>query len=94
MPDASNGGLELLALLLMDLRSTVESKRRSVTNAQSSVEQFRHVRMRTHLEDIGDCLQQLRKESATIVDVATQADEQIGALHLQIRGDSDTPDAS
>ena len=72
--------LEILAATLMDIRATVESMRRSVTNAQSSVEQFRHTTDVSRLDDIADCLEQLRKESAIVTHAATLGDDSILAL--------------
>jgi hypothetical protein len=50
----------------MDIRVTVESMRRSVTGAQSSIEQYRHTQGADRLLDIGDCLAQLTQECVVL----------------------------
>jgi hypothetical protein len=75
-PDA----LELLAVSLMDLRATTESMRRSVTNAQSSIEQYRHTRAADRLADIADCLQQLRREATNVSTVTEHAERALQQL--------------
>ena len=72
--------LEILAVTLMDIRSTIESMRRSVTNAQSSIEQCRHKPTEKILNDIGDCLVQLKKESATVTESANAGADTLQAL--------------
>lgn len=72
--------LEILAVILVDIRATVDSMKRSVTSAQASVEQFRHTQARASLDDIADCLSELRTESATIIDSVAEAEAPLRAL--------------
>ena len=72
--------LELLSLILMDMRSTVESMRRSVTNAQSSIEQCRHKPTEKTLKDIADCLRQLGNEASIVTQSSNTAAEPLPAL--------------
>ena len=64
----------------MDLRATTEAMRRTITNAQSSIEQFRHTHAADRLDDINDCLTQLRAEVTTLSGVMPQADEALQNL--------------
>jgi hypothetical protein len=64
----------------MDLRATTESMRRSVDHAQSSIEQYRHVRADERLHNIADCLSQLTKEAAIVTQSAADANTHIVAL--------------
>ena len=62
----ADDALEVLAVTIMDIRSTVESMRRSVTGAQSSIEQYRHTQSKDRLVDIADCLAQLTQEAVVL----------------------------
>ena len=75
-----NDNLELLAVNLMDIRSLTESLRRSITNAQSSVEQFRHRPDAKQLMDIADCLRAIRKEVGFVLESADGAQKPLDAL--------------
>jgi hypothetical protein len=79
MADPPND-LEVLAVLMMDVRATVESMRRSITNTQSSIEQFRHTHGRAQLDDIKECLEQLVEECAVVTEAATEAGKPIAKL--------------
>ena len=81
MPDSPDD-LEILAVLMMDVRATVDSMRRSITNAQSSIEQFRHTRNKTQLDDINDCLEQLVQECHAVADAAAEAQKPIAKLEV------------
>jgi len=72
--------LEMLALTLMDLRATTESMRRSVTNAQASVEQYRHIQSSDRLADIADCLSHLRREAGVAIESTGHAERSVGTL--------------
>jgi hypothetical protein len=78
--DTAKHDLELLAANLMDIRSMSESLRRSITNAQSSVEQLRHVRAEKPLLDIADCLRAIRKEAGYVLESADAAQKPLDAL--------------
>jgi hypothetical protein len=75
-----NQDFELLAANLMDIRSMTESLRRSITNAQSSVEQFRHRPDKKQLVDIADCLRAIRREGGYAIESADEAQKQLEAL--------------
>jgi hypothetical protein len=81
---ADRDQLEFLSVILMDVRSTIESMRRSITNAQSSVEQCRHSTAASTLRDIASCLSQLRQEARTVTESADAADEPLQALRLSV----------
>jgi hypothetical protein len=58
---------------MMDVRATVESMRRSITNTQSSIEQFRHTRGKEQIEDVQNCLTQLTHECRIITEAIAEA---------------------
>jgi hypothetical protein len=72
--------LELLAVTLVDIRASIDAMKRSVTNAQSSVEQFRHTQNQEQIEDIADCFVNLTREAAEVTEAITSAGPQIDAL--------------
>lgn len=76
--------LELLAVNLMDIRSMTESLRRSITNAQSSVEQLRHGMNQKPLLDIADCLRAIRQECAYVLESADEAQKPLDAMLLKL----------
>ena len=76
--------LEHLSVILMDIRGTVESMRRSITNAQSSIEQCRHKPTESTIKDIANCLSQLRQEASTVTESADSADDPMHALLLTL----------
>jgi hypothetical protein len=77
---ADSNDLELLSVLMMDIRAAWESMRRSVTNAQSSIEQFRHTRDKAQLDDISNCLQQITAGCAAITESFTETKKPIAGL--------------
>ena len=81
----TNHDLELLAVNLMDIRSMTESLRRSITNAQSSVEQCRHRPDEKQLIDIADCLRAIRKEAGFVLESADEAQKPLDALLSSLR---------
>ena len=76
----ADDSLELLALNFMDIRTTVESMRRSVTGAQSSIEQYRHTQGKERLLDIEDCLTQLTREVFVVEESLQHANRYLRAL--------------
>jgi hypothetical protein len=80
--------LEILAVILVDLRATIDSMKRSVTNAQSSVEQFRHTQNEAQLTDIASCLDSLKQEVVTITETVSSAEPQLAALRANADGSS------
>lgn len=91
MADVANPDLELVAVMLVDMRATVDSMKRTITHAQSSVEQFRHVPEKAYLLDIADCLNQLLRESRTVADTTAQASEPLGNLLNRPSDESASP---
>ena len=89
--DAPDAHLELLAVLMMDVRATVESMRRSVTNAQSSIEQFRHTRDKAQLDDITDCLKQIVEESTDVTEAVAEAKKPLAELETAVTRKRTTP---
>ena len=74
--------LEILAVSLVDLRATLDSMRRAVTNAQASVEQFRHTRNQDQIDDIASCFVKLTNEACTVTESVAQAEPQLAALRV------------
>ena len=83
--------LELLAVLMMDVRATVESMRRSVTNAQSSIEQLRHTHNKAQLDDISDCLKQITNECAVVTESVSEAKKHVAELETTVKRKGATP---
>lgn len=79
MPVA-DADLELLATTLMDIRATVDSMRRSLTNAQSSIEQYRHTRSKDVLSDVSNCLEYLTDEGSGVSEAIAEATRAIQVL--------------
>jgi hypothetical protein len=65
--------LQLLAVLMMDVRATVDSMRRSITNTQSSIEQFRHTHSKEQIDDVQKCLEQLTDDCRVITEAVAEA---------------------
>ena len=70
----------MLAVSLVDLRATIDSMKRSVTNAQSSVEQFRHTQSQDQIDDIANCFVSLTREAGTVNEAVAVATPQLEAL--------------
>ena len=75
--------IELLSVTFMDIRATVESMRRSVTGAQSSIEQYRHTQGKDRLVDIADCLAQLALEAVALEESMKNANKDLEGLLSQ-----------
>ena len=76
----ADDALELLSLNVMDIRSTVEAMRRSVTGAQSSIEQYRHTKGMDRLLDIQDCLAELVQEGVALEESVAHAKKYLQEL--------------
>ena len=76
----TDDALELLSVTFMDIRATVDSMRRSVTSAQSSIEQYRHTKAKDRLEDIADCLAQLTQEVVVLEESIKHAKKDVEGL--------------
>jgi hypothetical protein len=70
----------MLAVSLVDLRATIDSMKRSVTNAQSSVEQFRHTGSQDQIDDIAKCFASLTREAGTVTEAVAVAEPQLEVL--------------
>jgi hypothetical protein len=80
MEASSDPHLQLLSVTVMDIRATIESMLRSVTNAQSSIEVFRHTRRKQSLDDIGDCLTRLARDASAVIESTDHAREPLPML--------------
>jgi hypothetical protein len=78
--DSRSSDLELLAVTLVDMRATVDSMKRAITHAQSSVEQFRHTKGKDSLADIADCLVELRNEEAAVAEAIAEVEKPLHPL--------------
>jgi hypothetical protein len=72
--------LQMLSVTVMDIRATIESMLRSVTNAQSSIEVCRHTRRKQSLDDIGDCLTRLARDANAVSESTAHAKELLTLL--------------
>ena len=70
----------MLSVTVMDIRATIESMLRSVTNAQSSIELFRHTRRKEALDDIGDCLTRIARDADAVSESTAHAKEPLTLL--------------
>ncbi|HEY5618735.1 MAG TPA: hypothetical protein VIK60_12385 [Vicinamibacterales bacterium] len=86
MADSPTDPLQLLAVTLVDIRATIDAQKRAVTNAQSSVEQFRHTKGKDSLGDIADCLKTIAADNRDLVDAVATADKTVKALIASVTG--------
>ena len=70
MAQQSTDYLNILAVTLVDVRRAIDHGKRTVVNAQSSIEQFRHTSDRQSCEDVERCIEEL-------VDAANQLRESL-----------------
>jgi archaellum component FlaC len=76
---------------MIDVRATVESMRRSVTNAQSSIEQLRHTHDKVQLDDISDCLKQITNECAVVTESVSEAKKPLAELETTVKRKAPRP---
>ena len=72
--------LEVLAVMLVDIRAAVDAQKRAVTNAQASIEQFRHTRAKASLDDIAESLKHLSDDGRAVTEAAAEADTTLRAI--------------
>lgn len=72
--------LEVLAVMLVDIRAAVDAQKRAITNAQASIEQFRHTRATASLDDIAESLKQLSEDGRAVTEAAAEADTSLHAI--------------
>jgi uncharacterized phage infection (PIP) family protein YhgE len=72
--------LEVLAVTLVDIRAAVDAQKRAVTNAQASIEQFRHTRAKASLDDIAGSLKHLSDDGRAVAEAAAEADSSLRAI--------------
>jgi uncharacterized phage infection (PIP) family protein YhgE len=72
--------LEVLAVMLVDIRAAVDAQKRAVTNAQASIEQFRHTRAKASLDDILESLKHLSDDGRAVTEAAAEADTTLRAI--------------
>ena len=89
MAESPDDDLELLAVLMMDVRATVDSMRRSITNTQSSIEQFRHTHRKEQIDDVQKCLEQLTDECRVITEAIAEAKKPLKKLEALAGGSPD-----
>ena len=72
--------LEVLAVMLVDIRAAVDAQKRAITNAQASIEQFRHTHAKASLDDIAESLKQLSEDGRAVTEAAAEADTTLRAI--------------
>jgi hypothetical protein len=72
--------LEVLAVMLVDIRAAVDAQKRAVTNAQASIEQFRHARAKASLDDIAESLNHMSEDGRAVTEAAAEADSTLRAI--------------
>ena len=77
----SDHNLELLSVTLMDVLSTVQSMRRTITNAQAGVERLRHGRDADVVQDLKRCLAQLSTEAGIATESIRTTTAPMAALY-------------
>jgi len=58
--------IELLAVMLVDLRATIDAQKRCIVSAQASAEEYRAVHDPRSLDDIADALAQLTEQTRAV----------------------------
>ena len=66
--------------------------RRSIANAQGSIEHFRHTRGQEPLADIADCLGHLAEETIAVTEAVAEAQKPLRRLRDE-SGESSPPSA-
>jgi hypothetical protein len=72
--------IELLAVMLVDLRATIDAEKRAVVSAQASAEEFRIGRDHQSLGDIADTLAQLSEQARVLSDGLDEARKVLKAI--------------
>jgi hypothetical protein len=72
--------LETLDLVLADIVSTLETMRRCALKGRLDVDTFRGASGTDSLQDIGECLDLLRRESTTLADSIAAASQPLHSL--------------
>lgn len=72
--------LEVVAVMLVDIRATVDAQKRAVANAQASIEQFRHTRGTALLDDVAACLEQVANDARAVIEAAADAHPILDAI--------------
>lgn len=70
--------LELLSVTLMDIRATVESMRRSVTNAHADIERLRHGVKPDVVDDLRRCIDAITKEAGIVNEAVATVQPHLG----------------
>ena len=65
--------IDLLAVMLVDLRATIDAQKRLIVTAQASTEEYRVRVGRESLDDIGDSLAQLTEQMRVLSDGLNEA---------------------
>jgi len=72
--------IDLLAVMLVDLRATVDAEKRAIVNAQASAEEYRVARDRQSLTDISEALGQLNDHVRMLSDGLKEATKVLRAV--------------
>ena len=72
--------IELLAVMLVDLRATVDAEKRAIVTAQASAEEFRIARDRQSLADIEMTLAQLKDYVRVLTEGLKEATKVLGSV--------------
>ena len=71
--------IELLAVMLLDLRATVDAEKRAIVNAQASAEEYRMTRDRRSLTDVGESLAHVTECARGLFDGLKEANKVLQA---------------
>ena len=85
--------IELLAVMLVDLRATIDAQKRAIVSAQASAEEYRIARDQRSLADIGDTLSQLTDQAHVLSDGLNEARKVLRDLRRAIRSAPGSPEA-
>ena len=65
--------IEILAVMLVDLRATLDAQKRCIVSAQASAEEYRLDRDQQSLDDIASALTELTEQARVVADGLTEA---------------------
>jgi hypothetical protein len=82
--------IDLLAVMLVDLRATVDAEKRAVVSAQASAEEYRVGHDRHSLDDIADTLAQLTEHARMLTDGLKEASRVLRGVHRSASNPSES----
>jgi len=86
--------IELLTVMLVDLRATIDAEKRAIVNAQASAEEYRIARDRQSLADIEESLAQVTDCARVLTDGLTEANRVLKAVRRAAPSSSNPPESS